>query len=185
MEKKKSERIKEEIRVGKLILHYSFWKLIWRELESLWRGFWNPWREIQFRGWNNTSLVEIGECHSGFLIAIILLTVRRKSIEVWAIIFSLGLKERRVSFLSKIVWLWEDLPSWVHHSSRAAFHLFESYSFIIERVHLQAKFCDWGEEEGISPFAVRESFPLGCVLPCLGRVFPLGMWTVESLCCIG
>jgi len=45
MEKKKSERIKEEIRVGKLILHYSFRKLIWRELEELARvSAGNPYR---------------------------------------------------------------------------------------------------------------------------------------------
>jgi len=35
MEKKKSDRITEEMRVGKGIIDYSFWKSIWRELARL------------------------------------------------------------------------------------------------------------------------------------------------------
>jgi len=85
MEKKKKWRNKRTSEDWKG--HYWLFilrKRFWRELASLWRGFRNPRRENQFRGWNNTSLAEIGfdsgtTCpsrevggfHTGFLIVII------------------------------------------------------------------------------------------------------------------
>jgi len=67
MEKKKSERIKEEIRVGKLILHFHFRNLDLERARRAKQFSWKPILELGFGSETICPSQEIGEaiqaCH--------------------------------------------------------------------------------------------------------------------------
>jgi len=103
-----------------------------------------PWWEIQFRGWNNTSLAEIGvdtrsiHLHSEHFP--LRVEQRRRSLvertidESLALFFSRGVRKRRAAVGDKFVWHGDGL-SWTHHCHKAPFYPSLNQSYPIAKCH--------------------------------------------------